>query len=111
MNVEKLFDICKKLGWNYHDDDYGNYYISQGSPAGEDFGFDISKENPAKDIIEYAKEFNPGEYADMWIVAKYSDSMKSNGIPDIQTLINDAFDIKAMLEDLAEEVRKHEEIN
>lgn len=96
MNKEYMKTL-EVLGWTVHeyDDTYGIY---QQSPAGEDFGFEVSKENFVDEIKNYANDFDPDEHIEMWVMAKYNGG---NGIPSVRVLVEDADAIEKMLEELA----------
>ena len=58
------------------------------------------KKTPARDIAEYAAEFDADEHAEMWV-----DKRGQNGVPNsIRALIDDADAIQEMLDELAEAV-------
>ena len=93
------------LGWSI--EPQGDYiYISQYSPAGEDFGFEVDGKSLADvvhQVCEYADNFDADEHAEMWINARG----KVNGVPDsIRELIDDADAIQEMLNELAEKVKE-----
>lgn len=93
----KLKKVCEELGWCVYEEDKG-YYLSTYSPAGEDFGFYISKDNPYKEIQEYSEDFDPDEHCTMWI--KEMDNV--SGVPrSVRDLIDDAEAIGEMLDELA----------
>lgn len=90
-------DTCEKLGWNVTEEGDG-FYISQYSPAGEDFGFSIAGKDPKDEIINYYQDFDIDKHVTMWIMAKESGTP---GIPTVRELVHDAEKIESMLEDLA----------
>lgn len=90
-------DTCEKLGWDVTDEGNG-FYISQYSPAGEDFGFSIEGKNPKDEIIDYYQDFDVDEHVTMLIMARESGI---RGIPTVRELVHDAEKIESMLEDLA----------
>ena len=93
----RLKKVCEELGWCVHED-YEGYYLSKYSPAGEDFGFYISEDNPYEDVQEYSDNFDPDEHCIMWI--KEMDTV--SGVPQsVRELINDAEAIAEMLDELA----------
>lgn len=93
----RLKKVCEELGWSVYEEDDG-YYLSKYSPAGEDFGFGISKDNPYKEVREYSDNFDPDEHCIMWI--KEMDT--AYGIPQsVRELIRDAEAIAGMLNELA----------
>lgn len=50
------------------------YFISQYTPAGEDWGFYLDK---LEDLKTYAENFDPDEEFEMWVEAK------KNGVSDV----------------------------
>ena len=93
----RLKKVCEELGWSVYEKDDG-YYLSKYSPAGEDFGFSISKDNPYKEVQEYSDNFDPDKHCIMWI--KEMDT--AYGIPQsVRELIGDAEAIAGMLNELA----------
>lgn len=100
MNKERIYEILEDLGWNYHE--YNDYIeISQESPAGEDFSFTVSAAEMAKDIKNYAFEFDPDEHAEMWIAARHNDK----SVPQsVRTLLKDAESIQKMLYRLSDKI-------
>ena len=101
---ETYFDELKKvvepLGWhltllNDNDVEIGNY-----SPAGEDITFSLSGDSSyAKQIIDYAEDFDEDEHVKMWI------NSGASGVPSIKELVEDAEEIQKMLNELADAVR------
>ena len=76
------------------------------SDAGEDFVFSIWHKGTKASFIEgfcqYAADFDPDEHAELYI-----DMRGKNGVPDsIRALIDDADDIAAKLEKIADELRE-----
>ena len=56
--IDNFIDICNKMGWNTScDPDDDMVEIGQGSPAGEDFSFTVSRENFVRDVVRYASSF------------------------------------------------------
>ena len=74
-------------------------FLSQYSPAGEDFGFYVdahSIDELCHEVEEYADDFDADEHAEMWM-----ESRGKNGVPSsVRELINDADAIQNMLNDL-----------
>lgn len=105
MNKKELNKVIKILeaeGWNVYDTGDG-LEISQPSPAGEDFIFYVDKNNLISNIIVYACNFDPDEYAEMWIENMHTVA----GVPQsIRILLKDADDIAEMLENLADKLRR-----
>lgn len=95
-----LVKAIENLGWIIHDCGE-DLELEQSSPLGEDFFFSVSKKNTAREIAEYAANFDEGEHAEMWIGGR-----GTNGIPSsIRALLDDAADIQQMLDDLADAVQ------
>jgi len=97
--------IIESYGWEITDCSFGvkkGYELSQYSPAGEDFSFDVEAESPdelVESVMRYATDFDPDEHAEMWIEAR---RYGRGGIPSIRQLIQDADDLEEMLNALAE---------
>lgn len=115
LNEELTRDLYIKLleefedlrDWEFSIETYANgagIYISQYSPAGEDFGFSVSAgslEEVINEICEYAENFDADEHAEMWISCR-----GTGGVPySIRDLIDDADAIQNMLDNLAEKVK------
>lgn len=105
-----IVEIASNLDWNVFisDNDYG---FETYSPAGEDFIFYIPVSNDPSRIVAsiraYADDFDVDEHVELWI-----GSRGQNGVPSsVRELLEDAEEIKSMLDDLAEAMRKlvHEE--
>lgn len=91
-----IVDAANELGWEVEIVE-NEAYFSQGSPAGEDFGFYVDVDGIVRNVSEYAANFDADEHAEMWI-----ESRGKRGVPNsILTLIEDAEDIQKMLDDLA----------
>lgn len=86
--------VCEKYGWNVgvQGDDL---YISQYTPAGEDFGFYVDLKNSVQDIRNYAENFDVDEHVKMWILEIDS------GAPGIRALLEDAEWIDNKLQELS----------
>lgn len=103
MDFEKLVNKAEELGWTVCIDEDG-WEFGQNSPAGEDFWFFISKndvnseEDMVREVRSYANCFDTEEHAQMWIEGRRSGV---SGVPDLKTLVEDADDIKLMLNKLA----------
>lgn len=92
--IRRIKCICEMCCWNVMDQ--GNcLYISQYTPAGDDFGFCVDLENPIQGIKEYAESFDVDEYVKMWILEPNS------GAPGIRTLLEDAEWIDDKLQELS----------
>ena len=106
----KIVEIAEAQGWGVSIID-GEYEFETYSPAGEDFIFSIpTNDDPSYvvgSIIDYADSFGVDEHVELWIGGR-----AQNGIPSsVRELVEDAEEIKSMLDDLAEAMRKlvHEE--
>lgn len=106
--MNALVEAAEQIDWSVHIED-DCIEFEKYSPAGEDFIFTIvgnGEENVVEKVREYAYDFDPDEHAEMWV-----ESRGKKGVPDsIRTLIDDADSIKEMLFELAEELRKAEEV-
>ena len=91
--------VCERKGWIVREE--GSIVeLEQTSPAGEDFVFDVSKNNFAHDVYDFAFAFDPDEHASDWIIAKRNSPNRSD-IPRASVLVEDAFNIAEMLDELA----------
>ncbi len=96
---KSLVKTIENLGWIIHECG-DELELEQSSPLGEDFFFSVSKNNAAREIAEYAANFDEEEHAELWI-----DGRGTRGIPSsIRALLDDAADIQEMLNDLADAV-------
>lgn len=94
---EKYRKICEELGWAVHECDDGTVELEQGSPAGEDFIVSVDSEGFARNIEEYAADFDVDEHVELW-----AGSRGKNGVPSsIRKLVEDAEAIDNMLQELA----------
>ena len=100
---EELINIIESNDWRIYDEEDG-YTLETYSPKGEDFCFFISANNPVAYIIDFASSFDADEHAEMWVRAR--EDGKRDDIPSIRELIEDADDIKEMLNELAIAVAK-----
>lgn len=98
---KKLLKICKDLEWHVTESD-NDIELEKHSPAGEDFFFSVSKDDFVKEINDYAEHFDAEEHAEMWINARH----EVDGVPNIWTLIHDAYDIEDMLVELANKLNE-----
>ena len=107
-NIEKMVKAIEKLDWiiSFSEDCPDEAYISQSSPLGDDFGFDVyfSDEYEFKDgIAANCEDFDPEEHAAMW----WSNRNTTGGVPNsLALLLEDANDIKNMLSDLLDAVNE-----
>lgn len=97
--LEEVKKVCKNNGWSIFEyDDFWD--IRKYSPAGEDFGFSVEKENIIENIVNYAYDFDVDEHVKMLV--ENMDTVR--GVPQsVRTLVYDADDIADMLKDLAGE--------
>ena len=99
--TKKQIKKIEDLGWVVEIEEYSNgkcYRISKYSNAGEDFNFSIEYKNAMEDLIDYVMWFDEIEHAES------VNNMR--GAPDLETLIEDAKEIKEDLETLLEELRE-----
>lgn len=97
---QKYVDILEGNDWivsSYTND--GKVELEKYSPAGEDFLMCVEVENFPKSVREYANYFDADKHAEMWIEARG----RVKGVPNsIRELIDDAEEIKKMLNELAD---------
>lgn len=102
--TNKLKKYINKLDWEVYEDENG-VYLSKYSPAGEDFGFLVDggdDKTVIHNILQYTNTFDPDDHAEMHI-----ENRGRGGTPSsIRVLIDDADDIKDMLKELADAVKK-----
>lgn len=96
--------FCKLFGWEVQQSEEDHsIYISQNSPAGDDFGFEITcdgtLEEFAHEIYEYWQNFDIDDYIDMRIEARHNGV---SGVPTTRELVKDAEAIDCMLETLSD---------
>lgn len=102
---KKIRDIIENLGWNVYEGET-DIELEKYSPLGEDFIFSIGNNgNIVEQVIDYAENFDTNEHAEMYINIR-----GERGVPNsIKDLIEDAEDIKQMLLELANELKKETE--
>lgn len=102
---KKIRDIIENLDWDVYEDET-DIELEKYSPLGEDFIFSINNnDNIVEQIIDYAENFDTNEHAEMYINIR-----GEKGVPNsIKDLIEDAEDIKQMLLELANELKKETE--
>ena len=91
--------IIEDLGWNIEIENWSNqkeYRISQYSPLGEDFSFNVSYDDPVNDIIRYYNNYDAEEHAEIFIECRGKRGTPSS----IRALLKDADDIEEMLKKL-----------
>ena len=95
LSKEKVVEIAENLYWGVRD--YGDVVEFEfSSPAGEDFVFSVDADNVADNVWEYAQNFDAEEHA--------REVMDMPGAPSLRELLEDADDIKRVLELLADEI-------
>lgn len=104
LQFNDLIPVIEDLGWSIYDE--GDYVdLRQYSNAGEDFGFPVNKDNIVQHIKFYAYNFDVDEHIEMWVEAKNHGTA---GVPSIRELVEDAQDIKNMLDELADKVSEYD---
>lgn len=109
--LESFLEKVEGLNWSYtlykESDDCIYAEMETSSPLGEDFFMDIyfEEENPIDTFMdglhEYYLNFDPEDHAAMWIVNR-----GKNGTPNsIRALIDDAYAIKDMIQELYEDLK------
>ena len=109
--LEKFLEKAEGLDWSYNlykeDDNCTFVEMEKYSPLGEDFFMDIYFEegNPIDTFMdglyEYYLNFDPEDHAAMWI-----KNRGKNGTPNsIRDLIDDAYAIKDMIQELYEDLK------
>ena len=99
----KYRKICEDLEWAVHTYDDGTVELEKYSPAGEYFVFTVNAEDFAREVEQYADDFDVDDYIAMWIEAKRNGTA---GVPSTRELVHDAEDIQEMLNELAEALTK-----
>lgn len=111
-NIEKLVDAAEELGWSVHlytqknaDGKVENYAeISQQSPAGENFRFEVFYEGAdslVRQVCEAYEDFDPDNHVEELIVAKANGLA---GVPRASVLVRDADKIDKMLDELSDKL-------
>lgn len=77
-----LLDKAEDLGWRVHFYDDNSIEFETYSPAGEDFIFSIEGGDIAREVAEYAYDFDADEHASMWIDARE----RVSGVPKVSAL-------------------------
>lgn len=96
----KFQRVAEELCWAVEDEGDGSLRFSHTSPAGEDFSFSVSSDDLIHQVQEYADNFDVSEHVAMWLEARG----RVSGVPDAVTLVDDAKEIQAMLNTLAEKL-------
>ena len=107
MDMERVEEIANDLDWCVCQYEDGYFEFEKYSPAGEDFSFCVNISNLIQGIRDYLDDYDPEEHAAMWIEARHTVS----GVPDVATLIKDAYNIKDMIEELLDTLENNGVIN
>jgi len=94
--TKKQRDICERLEWSIHEHENGTVDLEKYSPAGEDFIFTVEAKDFAREVWEYAEDFDIDEH-----IMLFANGAGKNGTPSIRRLCEDAEDIQEMLDELA----------
>lgn len=96
---KKIRKIIEDLGWSIVETGDSGAEIYKHSPLGEDFYFYVSDvKDIVNEVVEYAESFDADEHAEIWI-----ENRGKNGVPNsIRDLLQDADDIKEMLQELSD---------
>lgn len=78
-----IIKILKDNGFCVNQEDDGQWFISQYTPAGEDWGFYLED---LHDLPEYAENFDVDEEFEMWVEAKRNGV---SGVPSYSDLFED----------------------
>lgn len=97
--MKDIKKILEDNGFNVEQQEDGQWFISQYTPEGEDWGFSIDS---LARIKEYAENFDPEEEFSMWIEAKHNGT---KGVPGIAELWQDQLWKQEILEKCAREVQ------
>lgn len=106
MTLENIIDTANALGWTVTEDSSFKHSprtitFSQMSSAGEDFGFDVytddDNEVPQK-VRDYANDFDVDDHV--------KEVMGLNGAPSLEELLDDAKEILASINELADTLEK-----
>lgn len=97
MSKKKLIEVFKKHGFCVNEEDR-QFFVSQCTPAGEDWGFYLDN---LEDIKDYANNFDPDEEFEMWVEAKRNGCA---GVPSYRELLEDQEWKQEVLQDLADEI-------
>lgn len=106
--TDKQRKICEDLGWKIYEDEDDEYItLSQDSPLGEDFSFEVNPKNITEDVRDRWLHFDPDKHAVEWFNAKLNGD---NSIPwDLRSLLDDAEEIGEMLDRLATALEQEED--
>lgn len=107
--MDELKTYIESKGWKVDNCGFGNdevgWEVSQYSPAGEDFVFYLQHNNDVEEAVsllkKYAYNFDEEEHIAMYIKAGENGL---EGVPSAKKLVEDAAEIQAMLDDLADGV-------
>lgn len=97
--VEALFQRAESYGWSVDIED-DCVQFEKWSPAGEDFIFTVNNgESIVESVSEYYDNFDIEGHVKELLIAKDNGFA---GVPDIETLVDDAKEIERMLGELSE---------
>lgn len=95
--------FAEQLGWDITKEGDNEFYVSQFSPAGEDFGINVTCDGSfskfADAVTECYEDFDVDDHIEMWIEAKRNGV---GGVPSTRQLVKDAEDIDDMLRQLSD---------
>lgn len=96
--TEKEIKICEDNGWSVEIDDDGDICIENWSPAGEDLVFYVNRdEDFTEGVCRISECFDVDEHVEPLIEIR-----GTRGVPSsVRILVEDAYDIEKMLDDLA----------
>ena len=98
--LDRVISVCEDEGWSVYTQDDGTIYLSQYSPAGEDFGFEVNADRIVDDITEYYESFDVEDHVEFWVEQKIEakrTGMGSSSVPSVFRLCEDAKAIEDML--------------
>lgn len=92
--LDRLQKAAEEKGWSMIvEDDEAEF--RQASPAGEDFGFSVSADNIVEEVKVFYYNFLPEHHAnELFNAGQHGLS----GVPDLRVLLDDAEEIREMLE-------------
>lgn len=98
--MKSIKKILEENGFTVERSYSGGYYISQYTPAGEDWGIELDK---LEDFPEYAENFDPEEEFEMWIEAKHSGV---RGVPSPAILWEDQKWKENLLDEVLQQINR-----
>lgn len=111
--IQSIIHAAESLDWSVFcskqkdvgQEEYCTLELERYSPAGEDFIFTAGGTTPNEiigDIIDYARNFDTEDHITEMLIAKRNGLA---GVPDVQTLVEDADEIAFMLCELSGALR------